>query len=238
MLRWDLNIVARPGYKNNGVCDVARRLGYSGIGLNHVLEAKDLAKKVPDPAASISSVSLNEKKRGLSISDPEMDVKPLELEIVSRITVNVYSIQDVANYESKMKKDRKGYNIVAARPMTESSLKRCCESKVIDLISLDLTERSIPKLKLTYVKVAQGLGISFEICYAPAIRDSTIRRNTIANSQALVRLLRGRDLILSSGAENSFELRGPADIMNFGKLFGLEVRNMLKIWWRKYVPYD
>ncbi|KAM6964516.1 ribonuclease P protein subunit p30 isoform 2-T2 [Tautogolabrus adspersus] len=64
-------------------------------------------------------------------------------------------------------------------------------------------------------------GIMFELSYSAAIRDSTMRRYTIANAVALVDTCKGKNLILSSAAETPLELRGPYDISNLGLLFGL-----------------
>uniref|UniRef100_A0A7S3ZFC7 Uncharacterized protein n=1 Tax=Lotharella globosa TaxID=91324 RepID=A0A7S3ZFC7_9EUKA len=84
------------------------------------------------------------------------------------------------------------------------------------------------RLKLPPIQRAQKLGLQFEICYAPAIRDKTLRRNTIANAAQLIRLLRGRDVVLSSGADTPFELRGPHDAMNLAILFGLTTQKAAK----------
>ncbi|XP_065805880.1 ribonuclease P protein subunit p30 isoform X2 [Labrus bergylta] len=64
-------------------------------------------------------------------------------------------------------------------------------------------------------------GIMFEVSYSAAIRDSTMRRYTIANAVSLVETCKGKNLILSSAAEKPLELRGPYDISNLGLLFGL-----------------
>ncbi|XP_076616728.1 ribonuclease P protein subunit p30 isoform X2 [Chaetodon auriga] len=64
-------------------------------------------------------------------------------------------------------------------------------------------------------------GLVFEVSYSAAIRDSTMRRYTIANAVSLVDTCKGKNMILSSAAEKPLELRGPYDITNLGLLFGL-----------------
>uniref|UniRef100_A0A8C1DNM8 Ribonuclease P/MRP 30 subunit n=1 Tax=Cyprinus carpio carpio TaxID=630221 RepID=A0A8C1DNM8_CYPCA len=54
-------------------------------------------------------------------------------------------------------------------------------------------------------------GVFFETCYAAAIRDTTMRRYTIANAISLMEVCKGKPL----------ELRGPYDIANLGLLFSL-----------------
>ncbi len=70
----------------------------------------------------------------------------------------------------------------------------------MDIIALELWQRLPFKLKPALVKAALARGVFFEICYAPALREPSARRNLFANAQALVRATRGRNIIVSSGA--------------------------------------
>lgn len=108
------------------------------------------------------------------------------------------------------------YDLVAAVPQTEQLFEDCCRRLNIDLISLDLTERVPFRMSLPAVAAAIGRGVHFEICYAPALRDSATRRNIVANAQQLLRLTRGRNIVLSSGALRPMDLRGPHDVANLG----------------------
>lgn len=65
--------------------------------------------------------------------------------------------------------------------------------------------------------VAHGL----QVLVAPTLRDESGRRFAFANAAALTRGTRGKGVILSSGARQAFELRGPYDVANLGTLFGL-----------------
>uniref|UniRef100_A0A8C5W6F5 Uncharacterized protein n=1 Tax=Leptobrachium leishanense TaxID=445787 RepID=A0A8C5W6F5_9ANUR len=72
----------------------------------------------------------------------------------------------------------------------------------------------------------QQRGIFFELIYTPAIKDSTIRRYTISNALNLMQFCKGKNIILSSGAERLLDMRGPYDVhqlcnMALGLLFGL-----------------
>jgi ribonuclease P/MRP protein subunit RPP1 len=49
---------------------------------------------------------------------------------------------------------------------------------------------------------------------ARACADAAARRNVIANALAVVRVTKGRNLLLSSGATKALELRGPYDAAN------------------------
>ena len=62
---------------------------------------------------------------------------------------------------------------------------------------------------------------SLQVLVAPTLRDESGRRTAFANAAALSRGTRGRGIILSSGAQQAYELRGPYDVANLGTLFGL-----------------
>ena len=68
---------------------------------------------------------------------------------------------------------------------------------------------------------SEQFGPVLQICYAPALREKTARRNFFANALALARATRGKGIIISSGARSALELRGPYDVINMATLFGL-----------------
>uniref|UniRef100_UPI003AACCD73 ribonuclease P protein subunit p30-like n=1 Tax=Centroberyx gerrardi TaxID=166262 RepID=UPI003AACCD73 len=91
----------------------------------------------------------------------------------------------------------------------------------VDIICITVTEKLPFFFKRAPVNGAVERGLVFEVCYVPAIRDSTMRRYSIANAVSLLESCKGKNVILSSGAEQPLELRGPYDIANLGLLFGL-----------------
>ena len=98
---------------------------------------------------------------------------------------------------------------------------QACTSLECDLITLDMTQRLPFKLRPQHLQAAVSRGIHFELLYSTVLRDPTSRRHMFSNAQALTRLLRGRAIVLSSGARNALELRGPFDVINLGTAFGL-----------------
>ena len=87
---------------------------------------------------------------------------------------------------------------------------------------MDLTSRLPFYLKLPQIGQAIERGVHFEISYSPAIRDTTQRKYVISNALDIVRASKGRNLIFSSAAESAMDLRGPYDVSNLGRLFGLK----------------
>ncbi|KAF8938926.1 Ribonuclease P protein subunit p30 [Dissophora ornata] len=113
------------------------------------------------------------------------------------------------------------YDILAVQPTNEKLFQAACGTFEVDIISLDMSARLPFYLKHSTVGLAVERGIYFELCYGAAIRDATARRNLISNAQSLIRVTRGKNIILSSQAMKAMELRGPYDIVNFGTLLGL-----------------
>jgi ribonuclease P/MRP protein subunit RPP1 len=79
---------------------------------------------------------------------------------------------------------------------------------------LDLGSRLPFRIKNGPVNLAITRGMYFEIRYAPAIRDQNSRKNLIANAMALVKVTKGKNLILTSEAAAALEIRAPHDIVN------------------------
>ena len=84
-----------------------------------------------------------------------------------------------------------------------------------------MSQRLPFKLRPQHLQAAVQRGVHFEVLYAAALRDPMSRRHLFSNAQALTRLLRGRGIVLSSGARVAMELRGPYDVINIGTTFGL-----------------
>ena len=71
--------------------------------------------------------------------------------------------------------------------------------------------------------MAISRGLMFEINYSDAIRDSTARKNMIANAFQLMRVTKGKNIIISSNARDILELRGSFDVLNLYQFFNVDV---------------
>ena len=108
-------------------------------------------------------------------------------------------------------------------PVCEESFKRICTSVDCDIVSMDLTQQLAYRLNQKHVEAAAKRGLVFEIVYSKLFLDATIRRNVFTNARALCRALRGKGVIISSGARKPLDLRNPHDAMNLAHLFGLKM---------------
>lgn len=116
----------------------------------------------------------------------------------------------------------KSYDLLAVQPQTEKLFQQCCGSLEVDVIALDMTQRIPFYLKPAQLRQAVERGIHFEILYSPMILDSTARQHIISTAKDLVELTKGKNVIISSGAEKPINLRGPYDVINLALLFGFK----------------
>uniref|UniRef100_A0A674B0H3 Ribonuclease P/MRP 30 subunit n=1 Tax=Salmo trutta TaxID=8032 RepID=A0A674B0H3_SALTR len=108
---------------------------------------------------------------------PIVQGKSRPIKVLNRLTV-------VASRAAHFKplREYKAYDLVAAYPKTDKLFHAACMEFTIDIICVAATEKH----------------------YTPAIRDSTMRRHTIANALNLMEACKGKNVIVTSGAEKVY----------------------------------
>lgn len=66
-------------------------------------------------------------------------------------------------------------------------------------------------------------GVFFEIKYSPLIADSSCRKDIIKVAHNYFVKGKSKSIIISSGATNVFELRGPYDVANLWELLKVNI---------------
>lgn len=89
-----------------------------------------------------------------------------------------------------------------------------CSSIDADIISYDPENKPNFRFNRKLYNQLVEKGFYFELLYSPAIQDSSQRKNVIAMSHLYHSYGKSRNVIVSSGATNSFLLRSPYDIVN------------------------
>ncbi|KAJ3038937.1 Ribonuclease P protein subunit p30 [Rhizophlyctis rosea] len=182
--------------------------------MNSPLNASICPTSQPNPIKLETSQPKNQKSK--DIVSPLISNGPRtphQLRELSRITIIAEDASQ--NYQlNGSNANINSYDIVAIRPMTEKLFQQSCQTFEVDIISLDMGSRLPFYIKAPTVNLAVQRGIYFEICYGPAIRDQTARRHLITNSAALIRLTKGKNVIISSEAQRAMEVRGPYDVIN------------------------
>ncbi|KFM83140.1 Ribonuclease P protein subunit p30, partial [Stegodyphus mimosarum] len=207
----DLNIIIRTqDSKNDHIKDCLHRaydFGYECVAINTVIDSSVLSGKnitIPEPLTVTFDV---ENCRNF--------------QIVNRLTA---VIEDGIHAHHLLKSPiPKKYDLLALQPGNEKMLQHICSTLDVDIISLNLAEDMGYSLKRTYIGQAIEKNMSFEIQYSPCLRDQTSKRLIISNSQLLVDVSKGKNVIISSGAIKPLELRTVEDVINLGCLFGLKM---------------
>lgn len=135
-----------------------------------------------------------------------------KLHILNRLTI-VYA-QQVVSHDMNTSLNLKKFHLVAALPTNEVALQHACSTFGGDIIGMVLEESKYCLIGHKYYQMAARRGIFFEIQYAPAVRDSNQRKDTIIVAQNLVSHRKAKSILISSGALNAFQVRGPYDIAN------------------------
>nr|XP_002129371.1 ribonuclease P protein subunit p30-like [Ciona intestinalis] len=217
---YDLNIQYESNclMETTSKANMAVRLGYEVVAINQNVssvaketKAKRMKLMLPEPppllhldAESKSYLKINKKN----------------FQQYSRITIELCELGDLHKVRDVLSTGL--YDIIAVLPRTDRLFHSACTELHIDIICIDGSEK-LPYLpKHATVQAAISRGINFEVCYAPMIRDTTMRRLTINNVQRLVESSKGKNLILSSGALHQMEMRGPYDVANLSTLFGIK----------------
>ncbi|KAF3927486.1 hypothetical protein ABW21_db0209646 [Orbilia brochopaga] len=180
-------------------------LGYNVIALNQTI-----AGKITSKSPGIANV----------IPENPFPEQP-GLRVLRRATV----VLDDPSQNYGLASLSSSFDIVALRPTDEKLLLQACTSLECDLISLDLSIRHPFHFKYKVLGQAIARGIRFEITYAASINDSNARRNLLANATALIRVTKGKGVIISSGARNAAFCRAPFDLINLATLWGLNQEN-------------
>ncbi|XP_028651290.1 ribonuclease P protein subunit p30 [Erpetoichthys calabaricus] len=190
--------------------EIAAHLGYSTIAVNYVIEFQDKKQNFIKP------IPVNDLFNSL----PIVQGKSKPIRVLNRLTVVVSDAVQCIELRATSPHIRL-YDIVAVLPKTEKLFHTACMTLDVDIICITVTEKQPFHFRRPPVSGAIERGIFFEIIYSHATKDSTMRRYTISNSLSLMQICKGKNVVLSSGAEKPLELRGPYDIANLGLLFGL-----------------
>ncbi|XP_022302019.2 ribonuclease P protein subunit p30-like [Crassostrea virginica] len=206
-----------------GKIGLAVKLGYEVIAIDIVHTPSKITtkkkKKQKDPNAQADEGVI--KASTIKLTDEELkslQVDNRRVKIVSRVTLEITDSDQLQYLTSP---EVQGYDIVAVRPTSSDIFAKVTKYTNLDIIQLEM-EKNVKII--TPGGLSEGIqkGIHFEIQYGPALRDSSIKKYLISNSQLLANFSKSKNIIISSGAERAIELRGPHDVANLGLLFGLD----------------
>ncbi len=233
---YDLNI-RHKSVKSNEYRQIIQRaweLGWNCIAWNTVIHGKATA---PAVRANVGKLDLKEQndanfnrcmsgqgdiyqkwvnKRKKTNENTEV------LRQLQRITLTIDDIIDAQSLTSG-NEVLKSYDIVAVRPENIKVFNYLCKTADIDIICLDFTHRLPFNLNKKVLDCAVERGITFEIQYSSILSsNSSSRREVFSNTTVLIEYLKGKNVILTSGADAFNQLRAPYDVVNLGQLLNIK----------------
>lgn len=151
------------------------------------------------------------------------------IKILSRLNIEVSDSKDLYQF-SNPNAALKSYDVLSVAPKNEKVFDACLSDLNCDLISLTLDEKFNFSIKKHLILSAIEKNVFFEILYCGFIKDQTKRSIFIANVLMLLEVTKGRNVIISSGAENYFEHRSPYDIITiFETIFEVDTETVKKM---------
>ncbi|NXE72857.1 RPP30 protein, partial [Cochlearius cochlearius] len=181
-------------------------VGYSAVALNHVIDFKEKKQEIVKP------VSPSE----LFPSLPIVQGTSKRIKVLTRLTL-VVSDPSHCNLLRSTSANIRLYDIIAVFPKTEKLFHIACTTLDVDLVCINVTEKLPFYFRRPPVNMAIDRGIYFELLYAPAIKDSTMRRYTISNAISLMQICKGK---VSSQSESKL-INSVQILLELGLLFGL-----------------
>ncbi|XP_016518430.1 ribonuclease P protein subunit p30 isoform X7 [Poecilia formosa] len=195
----DLNVLfSADRSRLQSLVETAAHLGFSTVAINYVFEPTTKKKQeVPSP------VPISELIGHL----PVVQGRSRPIKVLNRLTV----VMSEASHFRPNATEYRAFDLLAIQPTTEKLFHTTCMLCDVDIICISVTEKLPFFFKRAPINGAIDRGVVFEVSYASALRDSTMRRYTIANAVCLMESCKGKNVIVSSAAEKSLR----------GALFGL-----------------
>ena len=148
----------------------------------------------------------------LNVQKPEL-INWDKIKILSRLTVELNEQKDIFQI-TKSNEIFKKFDILAIKPKNDKILENILMSEInCDIITIDLYDKFSFMSKKKLFQTSVNKGMFFEVEYGKFITDNESRSNYISNFILLNNVLKGKNLIFSSGADNLFMQRNPEDII-------------------------
>ncbi|CAF1092100.1 unnamed protein product [Rotaria sp. Silwood1] len=142
--------------------------------------------------------------------------------LYSRLNVIVHDNQSL--HYLKRSEVQQNFDLISLQPATRDILLYLLNSTTIqyELLVLDSNDPELLPFPSKLMRATAERGVTFELIYSNALRDTFERRNLLAFGRSLATNIfkRGQSIVFSSNAKNSLQIRSPYDMMEIGQLFG------------------
>jgi RNase P/RNase MRP subunit p30 len=193
----------------SAICDGYRILALN-INKKGVVNSNDIVK---DLNFNIKNIFNSYSIKFLNSSSKNFDFFNFDdIKILKRITIEINESKELYQF-SNPTPSLKSYDIVAIIPKNEKIFELACNDVNVDIITISFDEKMNFFLKKSLIQSAVAKNIFFEIIYNGLIIDNSKRAIFISNVLMLLEITKGKNLIISSGADNFIDHRSPYDIV-------------------------
>ncbi|KAK3908992.1 Ribonuclease P protein subunit p30 [Frankliniella fusca] len=215
---YDLSItaVSKPSLVN--ILSTLIDFGYRTVAINQIVEESAFETSDKKKKRKADKDAPSPIPPPISLDDIPQEIRN-SLQILHRVTV-CFSTSDVA-HKMVSSENFKKYDIVAVIPTSKAALQHTCNALDVDIISVDISNKMSVRWNRKLYNMAVDKGMWFELPYALAVLDSSARRNLIEAGHLYHAFGKSKNILLSSGAENPMQIRGPYDVINMSLLLGL-----------------
>lgn len=136
-----------------------------------------------------------------------------KLKILNRLSI-VYS-QNAITHDMNVSLNIKKFHLICGIPLTDVTFQHACSTFSGDMIGMFYDDTTkVHLIAHKYFQMAARRGVYFEIQYAPTIRSSNHRKDFLVVAQNIVAHRKAKSVIITGGALNCFQVRGPYDVAN------------------------
>ncbi|KAF7683069.1 Ribonuclease P protein subunit drpp30 [Astathelohania contejeani] len=162
-----------------------------------------------------TGICLNRKlsARDYIVKDPFNIPDIITKDVYTRIEIDVRK-EDLSFFNIKRVPN---YDIISIKASDEAVLRKACTEWYPDLITFD----NGLKLKDGYIRDAMFKNVFFEITVSDALYNSKDRINWMRCVRNILKITKGRNVIISSGAVCGTEIKRPWELVKLLNCFGL-----------------
>jgi len=180
------------------------------ISKKGVLNSNDISK---DLNFDIKNIFNSYSIKFLNSSSEDFNFFSFEdIKILKRVTIEINDTKELYQF-SNPSPSLKSYDILAISPKNEKMFELACTDINVDIISVNFDEKMNFFMKKSLIQSAVTKNVFFEIVYNGFIVDNSKRAIFISNVLVLLEITKGKNLIISSGADNFIDHRSPYDII-------------------------
>uniref|UniRef100_A0A7S0SUW2 Uncharacterized protein n=1 Tax=Chromulina nebulosa TaxID=96789 RepID=A0A7S0SUW2_9STRA len=194
--------------------------GWDYVAWNTTANGKvNINENRPAPKIELDQTFINStlKQRSLLLQSND---KLIAFKQYTRITLTIDELSD-AQLLTTSNESIRNFDIVAVCPGNVVVFNYLCKQADIDIISLDFSRYINFLINKKLVDEAINRGIMFEITYSPLLLTPSLRRELIANTAVIIKYLRCKNIIITSGSEKFEHIRGPMDVITLANILNI-----------------